>query len=63
MFAYQGIFKGCVGIADVKEFQVVKYKDTDKEWRSWSGKKNINSYKMLSVMGIIQEDTYTCIYA
>jgi hypothetical protein len=42
---YPGIFKGCVGIADVKEFQVVKYKDTDKERRSWSGKKNKQLYK------------------
>jgi hypothetical protein len=46
---YQGIFKGCVGIADIKEFQVVTmYKGNDKERRSWSGKKKINSYKLLS---------------
>ena len=55
---YQGIFKGCVGIADVKEFQVVKYKDTDKERRSWSGKKKINSYKLLSVMDHSGRYTY-----
>jgi hypothetical protein len=48
--AYEGIFRGCVGIGDVKEFQIKKYKDNVKERRSWSGKKKINSYKMLSVM-------------
>ena len=37
---YQGIFIGCVGIADAKEFQVVKYEDMDKERRSWSREKN-----------------------
>jgi hypothetical protein len=55
---YQGIFKGCVGIADVKEFQVVKYEDANKERRSWSGKKKINSYKMLSVMDHSGRYTY-----
>ncbi len=48
--AYDGIFRGCVGIGDVKEFQIKKYKDNVKERRSWSGKKKIDSYKMLSVM-------------
>jgi hypothetical protein len=48
--AYEGGFHGCVGIGDVKEFQIKKYKDCVKERRSWSGKKKINSYKMLSVM-------------
>jgi hypothetical protein len=49
---FTGIFKGCIGIAvaDVKEYQVVKYKDTVKERRSWSGKKKINSYKCLLVI-------------
>jgi hypothetical protein len=28
---FTGIFKGCIGIADVKEYQVVKYKDKMKE--------------------------------
>ena len=28
---FPGIFNGCIGIADVKEYQVVKYKDTVKE--------------------------------
>ena len=48
--AYEGGFRGCIGIGDVKEFQIKKYKDCVKERRSWSGKKKINSYKMLSVM-------------
>jgi len=47
---YPGIFNGCIGVADVKEYQVVKFKDPIKERRSWSGKKKINSYKLLSVM-------------
>jgi hypothetical protein len=37
---YPGIFNGCIGVGDVKEYQVVKYKDPMKERRSWSGKKN-----------------------
>jgi len=32
-----GMFSGCIGVADVKEYQVVKYLDTVKERRSWSG--------------------------
>jgi hypothetical protein len=44
------MFHGCVGVADVKEYQVVKYLDPVKERRSWSGKKKINSYKLLSVI-------------
>ncbi len=44
------ILRGCIGIGDVKEFQIEKPKDTMKERQSWSGKKKINSYKMLSVM-------------
>jgi len=47
---FPGMFHGCVGIADVKEYQVVKYLDSVKEGRSWSGKKKVNSYKLLSVM-------------
>ena len=47
---YPGMFNGCIGVADVKEYQVVKYLDPVKERRSWSGKKKINSYKLLSVM-------------
>jgi hypothetical protein len=46
---FPGIFNGCIGIADVKEYQVVKYKDHVKGRRSWSGKK-FNSYKCLSVV-------------
>ncbi len=47
---FPGIFNVCIGIADVKEYQVVKYKDTVKERRSWGRKKKINSYKCLSVI-------------
>jgi hypothetical protein len=47
---FPGMFHGCIGVADVKEYQVVKYLDPVKERRSWSGKKKINSYKLLSVM-------------
>jgi hypothetical protein len=43
------MFSGCIGVADVKEYQVVKYLDTVKERRSWSEKK-VNSYKLLYVM-------------
>ena len=43
------VFSGCIGVADVKEYQVVKYLDAVKERRSWSGKKKINSYKLLSM--------------
>jgi hypothetical protein len=31
----------CNGVADVKEYQVVKYLDPVKERRSWSGKKRL----------------------
>jgi hypothetical protein len=37
-------------IADVKECQIIKYKNPVKERLSWSGKKKINSYKFLSVV-------------
>jgi len=43
---FPGIFNGCIGVSDVKEYQVVKYLDTVKERRNWSGKKKINSYKL-----------------
>jgi len=45
-----GMFHGCIGVADVKEYLVAKYLDPVMERRSWSGKKKINSYKLLSVM-------------
>jgi hypothetical protein len=45
------ILWGCIGIfGDVKEFQIEKPKDAMKERQSWSRKKKINSYKMLSMM-------------
>ena len=34
----------------MKEFEIEKPKDSMKERQSWSGKKKINSYKLLSVM-------------
>jgi hypothetical protein len=37
---FPGMFNGCIGVSDVKEYQVVKYLDTVKEKRSWSGKKD-----------------------
>jgi hypothetical protein len=33
------MFNGCIGVSDVKEYQVVKYLDTVKERRSWSSDK------------------------
>jgi len=47
---FPGMFSGCISVVDVKEYQAVKYLDTVKERRSWSGKKKINSDKLLSVM-------------
>jgi hypothetical protein len=47
---FPGIFHGCVGVANVKEYQVVKFLDPIKERRRWSGKKKISSYKLVSVM-------------
>ena len=47
---FPGILRGCIGVGDVKEFQIEKPKDTMKERQSWSGKKKLNSYKLLSVM-------------
>jgi len=46
---FQGVMKGCIGIADVKEYQIEKPTDKIKERESFSGKKKINSYRMLSV--------------
>jgi hypothetical protein len=31
---FPGMFKGCVGVSDVKEYEVVKYLDPAKERRS-----------------------------
>ncbi len=33
------ILRGCIGVGDVKEFQIEKPKDSMKERQSWSGKK------------------------
>jgi hypothetical protein len=35
---FPGIFKGCAGVADVKENKVVKYLDPVRKRRSGSGK-------------------------
>jgi hypothetical protein len=58
---YTGILRGCIGVGDVKEFEIEKPKDSVKEKRSWSGKKNINSYKMLSVMDHTGRCIFLCI--
>jgi hypothetical protein len=47
---FPGILNGCIGVGDVKEYEIQKPKDPVKEKISWSGKKKINSYKLLSVM-------------
>jgi hypothetical protein len=41
--AYSGIFQGCIGIGDVKEFEIEKPIDRVKEKRSWSEKKKVPS--------------------
>ena len=38
---FPGIFRGCIGVSDVKEYQVVKYKDCERERRTWSGRKKL----------------------
>jgi len=40
---YPGIFNGCIGVADVKEYELVKFKDPVKKKRSWSGKKKLTA--------------------
>jgi hypothetical protein len=44
--------KGCIGIADVKEYQIEKPMYKIKERESFNGKKKINSYRMLSVCNL-----------
>ena len=34
---FPGMINGCIGVSDVKEYQVLKDLDTVKERRSWSG--------------------------
>jgi hypothetical protein len=46
---FPSILSGCIGVGDVKEYDIKKPNDLVEEIRSWSGKNN-NSYKMLSVM-------------
>ena len=47
---HDGIFRGMVGIFDIKEHECRKYKNNEKERMSYSAKKKINSWKNLSVM-------------
>ncbi len=47
---FPSIFLGCIGVGDVKEFEIQKPLDQAKERMSYGGKKKINSYKMLSVI-------------
>lgn len=47
---HTGIFSGMVGIFDVREHECKKYKDPEKERKTWSGKKKLNSWKNMSVM-------------
>ena len=55
---FQGVMKGCIGIADVKEYQIEKPTDKVKERESFSGKKKINCYRMLSVCDHTGRYTY-----
>jgi len=41
VYVYPGIFHGCIGVGDVKEFQLVKFQDLVKERWSFSGKKKL----------------------
>jgi hypothetical protein len=36
---FPGIFNGCIGVGDAKEYEVEKPKDQVKERMNWSGKK------------------------
>jgi hypothetical protein len=58
---FPGILNGCIGVGDVKEYEIKKPKDSIKEKRSWSGKKKINSYKMLNVMDHTGRYIFLCI--
>jgi hypothetical protein len=35
---YPGIFNGCIGVGDVKEYQVVNYKDEGEAFVEWEKK-------------------------
>jgi hypothetical protein len=49
-------------VADVKDHQVVKYLEPMKQRRSWSGKKKVNSYKLLSVMDHSGQFIFACVF-
>jgi hypothetical protein len=57
---FPGILRGCIGVGDVKEFEIEKPKDSVKQGQFWSGKKKINSYKLLSVMDHTGRFIYVC---
>jgi hypothetical protein len=38
---YPGILRGCIGVGDVKEYEIEKPKDSVKEKKSLSGKKKL----------------------
>jgi lysylphosphatidylglycerol synthetase-like protein (DUF2156 family) len=52
---FPGMFSGCIGVTDVKEYQVFKYLDPVKERRSWSGKRKltVTSYCLLWITLVI----------
>jgi len=58
---FPGILNGCIGVGDVKKYEIKKPKGSIKEKRSWSGKKKINSYKMLNVMDHTGRYIFFCI--
>jgi hypothetical protein len=58
---FSDMFHGCVGVVTVKEYQGVKHLNAVKERRSWSVKKKINSYKLLSVMDHLGWYIFACI--
>jgi hypothetical protein len=58
---FQGVMKGCNGIADVKEYQIEKPMYKIKERESFNGKKKINSYRMLSVCNLTGRYIYVLV--
>jgi hypothetical protein len=48
------MLNGCIGVAEMKEYQVVKYLDPVKERRSWGEKKiTVTSYSQLWITPVI----------
>ena len=49
------IFQNCIGIADVKEYQIAKPMDSRKEQKTWSGKRRLiatSYYRLWIVLGV-----------